>query len=187
MKEEDDEQFEEPFENDPLQNSNQENPDWDGLDNLITSEIENRQPRRLEEKEVEVVGVYEHHEPGLPNGSAPAFVLLRDKQSRKVLIYVGRFEAYAISVALENIPFDRPMTHDLLKSVLERLGGRVERILIDDLWQDTYYAKICVTTDGNTVEIDSRPSDAIALALRAKAPIYMAESVIQQAAVDEDI
>ncbi|MCL6630719.1 MAG: bifunctional nuclease family protein, partial [Armatimonadetes bacterium] len=165
----------------------EETPDWDGLDNLMTSEIENRQPRRLEEKEVEVVGVYEHQEPGLPSGSAPAFVLLRDKQSRKVLIYVGRFEAYAISAALENIPFDRPMTHDLLKSVLERLGGRVERILIDDLWQDTYYAKICVSTNGNTVEIDSRPSDAIALALRTKAPIYMAESVIQQAAVDEDI
>lgn len=187
MKEEDDEQFEEPSESDSLENSKEETPDWDGLDNLMTSEIENRQPRRLEEKEVEVVGVYEHQEPGLPPGSAPAFVLLRDKQSRKVLIYVGRFEAYAISAALENIPFDRPMTHDLLKSVLERLGGRVERILIDDLWQDTYYAKICVSTNGNTVEIDSRPSDAIALALRTKAPIYMAESVIQQAAVDEDI
>lgn len=187
MKEEDDEQFEEPFDSDSLENSKEQTPDWDGLDNLMTSEIENRQPRRLEEKEVEVVGVYEHQEPGLPTGSAPAFVLLRDKQSRKVLIYVGRFEAYAISAALENIPFDRPMTHDLLKSVLERLGGRVERILIDDLWQDTYYAKICVSTNGNTVEIDSRPSDAIALALRTKAPIYMAESVIQQAAVDEDI
>jgi bifunctional DNase/RNase len=183
----DDEQFEEPFEEEPIDDTNEQKPEWGSLDDLITSEIENRQPRRLEEKEVEVVGVYEHHEPGLPPGTAPAFVLLRDKQSRKVLIYIGRFEAYAISAALESIPFDRPMTHDLLKNVLERLGGKVERILIDDLWQDTYYAKICVVTNGNTIEIDSRPSDAIALALRAKAPIYMAESVIQQAAVEEDI
>jgi len=160
----------------------------DKVDDLLTSEIENRQPRRLDEKEVEVVGVYEHHDKETPSEySPPAFVLLRDKQNRQVLIWVGRFEAYAISVALEGVPFDRPMTHDLLKNVLDRLGGRVEHVLIDDLWQETYYAKITVSMNGTTIEIDSRPSDAIALALRARAPIYMAEDVLQQANIEEEI
>jgi len=153
----------------------------------LTSEIENRQPRRLDEKEVEVVGVFEHQEQGMPPGySAPAFVLLRDKEGRQVLIWIGRFEAYAISVALEDVSFDRPMTHDLLKNVLDRIGGKVDKILIDDLWQDTYYAKITVSIDGKTMDVDARPSDAIALALREKAPIYMAELVLEQGAVKED-
>ena len=182
-----DEEFEESFEDD-LKEGPSEDADLGGVDDLMTSETENRQPRRLDEKEVEVVGVYEHHEQEMPSGSSPpAFVLLRDKRNRQVLIWVGRFEAYAISVALESIPFDRPMTHDLLKNVLDRLGGKVERVLIDDLWQETYYAKITVSMNGDTMDIDSRPSDAIALALRAKAPIYMAESVLEQAAIDEEI
>lgn len=159
-------------------------PEW--IEQNPTSEIENRQPRRVEEKEVQVVGVYEHEEQGAPGHAAPAFVLLRDNQGRQVLIWVGRFEGYAISVALEGMSFDRPMTHDLLKSALDRLGGRVERVLIDDLWQDTYYAKISVSTNGKAIDIDSRPSDAIALALRAKAPIYMAESVLEEASVSEE-
>lgn len=153
----------------------------------LTSEIENRRPRKLDEKEVEVVGVYEHQEEGMPPGhSSPAFVLLRDKLGRQVLIWVGRFEAYSISIALEGITFDRPMTHDLLKNILDRLGGTVDRILIDDLWQDTYYAKISVTSNGVSADIDCRPSDAIALALRTKSPIYMAESVLEQSAISED-
>jgi len=157
--------------------------DFDGLlESEGLPEIENRQPRDLDEKEVKVVGVYEHQEQGLPPA---AFVLLRDNRGRQVLIWIGRFEAYAISLALEGATLDRPMTHDLMKTLLERLGHKVERIVIDDLWQDTYYAKITVTLNGNTIDIDSRPSDAIALALRMKAPIYMAESVLQQAAREE--
>lgn len=162
-------------------------PEIKGSDGFFTSETENWQPKPLDEKQVEVVGVFEQHEQGMPLGASPhAFVLLRDNQGRQVLIWVGRAEAYAISVALESITFDRPMTHDLLKNVIERLEGKVESVLIDDLWHDTYYAKISVFRKGETIQIDSRPSDAIALALRCKAPIFMAESVLQTAGVSTE-
>lgn len=140
--------------------------------------------RRLDEKEVKVVGVYEHQD--ATTAQPAAFVLLRDNRGRSVLIWVGRPEAFAISIALEGATADRPMTHDLMKNMVYRLGGTIERIIIDDLWHDTYYAKIHVAVNGNIVEVDSRPSDAIALGLRAKAPIYMAESVLEQAAVYEE-
>jgi bifunctional DNase/RNase len=137
-----------------------------------------------EEHEVKVMGVYEQQEQG---GHSTAFVLLRDNLGRSVLIMIGRFEAFAISVALEGKSADRPMTHDLINNIIQRLGGKVERILVDDLFQSTYYAKIDVALDGKIVQIDSRPSDAIAIGIRAKAPIFMAETVLQQAAVQEDI
>lgn len=160
----------------------------DRFEEGLTSEIENRQPRRLDEKEVQVIGVYEHQEQGLPPGlSPPAFVLLRDKQGRQVLIFIGRSEAFAISLALEEKTSERPLTHDLMKNLADRLGCKIEQVLIDDLWQDTYYAKIAISVNGNSIEIDSRPSDAIALALRAKAPIYMAEYVLEQAAINEEL
>lgn len=184
----DEEEFEKPYDDSHEECSSDDIPDLGGLEGFLTSEIENRQPRQLEEKEVQVIGVYEHHEEGMPSGySAPAFVLLRDKAGRQVLIWVGRAEAYAISTVLENLAFDRPMTHDLLRNVLEKMGGKVERILIDDLWQDTYYAKITVQRNGETLQIDSRPSDAIALALRVKSPIFMAENVLQSASVEDDV
>lgn len=137
-----------------------------------------------EEHEVKVMGVYEQQEQG---GRNSAFVLLRDNLGRSVLIMIGRFEAFAISVALEGKSADRPMTHDLINNIISRMGGKVERILVDDLFQSTYYAKIDVAIDSKVIQIDSRPSDAIALGIRAKAPIFMAESVLQQAAVQEDI
>lgn len=145
---------------------------------------ESSEERRLEEKEVKVVGVYEHQDAA--TAQPAAFVLLRDNQGRSVLIWIGRPEAFAISVALEGASADRPMTHDLMKNLIQRLGGTVERIIIDDLWHDTYYAKIHIAVNGSVLEIDSRPSDAIALGLRAKAPIYMAEAVLEQAAVYEE-
>jgi bifunctional DNase/RNase len=138
----------------------------------------------LEEREVKVVGVYEHQD--ATTAQSAAFVLLRDNKGRSVLIWIGRPEAYAISIAIEGASADRPMTHDLMKNIVYRLGGAVERIVIDDLWHDTYYAKIHVTMNSSTFEIDSRPSDAIALGLRAKAPIYMTEAVLEQAAVYEE-
>jgi len=157
------------------------------FDDGLTSEIENRCPRQIEEKEVQVVGVYEHQEQGLGQGfSPPAFVLLRDKQGRQVLIFIGRPEAFAISLALEDKTVDRPLTHDLMKSIVDHMGGMIERILIDDIWQDTYYAKISLAANGKVLEIDSRPSDAIALALRAKAPIFMSEYVLEQASISEE-
>ncbi len=140
-----------------------------------------RDPENLDEKEVQVVGVFEH--PEQVGGQSTALVLLRDSRGRSVPIFIGRFEAMSIWLALEGTTADRPLTHDLLNNVIGRMGGTIERILIDDLWNNTYYAKLTITIDGRTVEIDSRPSDGIAVALRAKAPIYMAEAVLERAAV----
>jgi bifunctional DNase/RNase len=92
----------------------------------------------------------------------------------------------AISLVLENTTLDRPMTHDLLKMAIERLGGTVDRILIDDLWNATYYAKIYVRTRSNELEVDSRPSDAIALAVRFGCPIFVLDSILEAAQMDED-
>ncbi len=143
-------------------------------------------PGSLEEKEVKVVGVYERPEP--QGGTQPAayVVLLRDSGGRSVLIWIGKFEAYSISLALEGATADCPITHDLLNNVINRMGGAVERILIDDLWNDTYYAKVTITMNGKAMDIDSRPSDAIALGLRAKCPIYMIEGVLERASVKEE-
>lgn len=181
---------EQPFDQEPdgtgEEASPSDGPDQDvgeSPDRSFSSEIENRVPRDLEEKEVKVMGVYEHLEQGM---EPAAFVLLRDTKGRQVLIWIGRYEAYAISLALEGTTPDRPMTHDLMKSLIDRLGGTMERVVVDDLWHETYYAKISMANNGTVLNVDSRPSDAIALALRAKAPIFVAESVLQQAAVSED-
>jgi bifunctional DNase/RNase len=161
----------------------------DELPDDLFREISEESPERgigdLDEKEVEVVNVYESRDPG---GMQPSefVVLLRDKNQRSVLILIGKFEAMAISLAIEGASAGRPLTHDLLNNVIARMGGVVERILIDDLWNNKYYAKITVSTADKTIEFDSRPSDAIALALRAKAPIFMAESVLQKASVREE-
>ena len=143
----------------------------------FTSELENRKPRSLQEKEVKVMGVYAHQDQGT---IANHFVLLRDNRGRRVPIFVGQFEAFAISVALEGDSPDRPFTHDLIRLMLERLDATIERVVIDDLWNETFYAKIgLVRASGETMDIDARPSDAIALALRVRAPIYMAENVLE--------
>jgi uncharacterized protein len=137
-----------------------------------------------EAREVKVIGVYEHR---IEDSAQPtAFVLLRDPAERSVLIFIGKFEAMSILLALEGASADRPLTHDLLNNVVGRMGGSVERVLIDDLWNNTYYAKVTIAYDGKSIEIDARPSDGIALALRAKAPVFMAESVLEKAAVREE-
>ncbi len=153
-----------------------------------TSEIENRQPRALNEKEVKVMGIWGYQDPQNPEAAPKqTFVLLRDNRGRRVPIFIGPFETMAISMALESVSVDRPLTHDLLKIAIDRLGGTIERITIDDLWQQTFYAKVTVAQKGgDSQDIDARPSDAIALALRARAPIYMAESVIESIKDDED-
>lgn len=142
-----------------------------------TSEVENRTPRSLNEKEVKVMNVYAQQEQGVP---PQHFVLLRDNRGRRIMIFVGQFEALAIHLAIDGEAPERPMTHDLIPTIIERLGATVERVVIDDLWNETFYAKICLTKqDGSTVEIDARSSDAIAVAVRSRAPIYMAEAVIE--------
>jgi bifunctional DNase/RNase len=153
-----------------------------------TSETENRTPRALNEKEVKVMGIWGAQDP--ENPTAPpkqTFVLLRDNRGRRAPIFIGPFETLAIQMVLEGTAPERPLTHDLLQNAIDRLGGTVERITIDDLWQGTFYARITVgQKNGPSQDIDARPSDAIALALRAKAPIYMAENVIEEAGREED-
>ncbi len=109
-------------------------------------------------------------------------IILRDKDGQKILpIWVGIFEANAIALQIENVATPRPMTHDLLKNVINDLRGVVQKIVVSDLKENTFYALIYVTLQGDTVAVDARPSDAIALALRARVPIYVEESVIENA------
>lgn len=109
-------------------------------------------------------------------------VVLRDAQGDRVLpIWVGIFEANAIALQIENITTPRPMTHDLLRDVIDTLDARVERIVVCDLKDNTFYAHIHLALDSDTRIIDARPSDAIALALRVRAPIFVEETVIDHA------
>ncbi len=153
----------------------------------FASDPEKRPHRALNEKEVRVVNVFEASAESPLGGTlhATIFVLLRDNLGRKIKIFVARDVAFAISMALQNETPDRPFTHDLMKSVLEKLGATIEQVTKDDLLQDTFYAKIMLSFNGKSMEIDARPSDAIALALRFRAPIYAAEAVLE-AAQDED-
>ena len=146
-------------------------------------EPENRMRRALNEKEVKVVNVYEasYESPQGASGLQHTFVLLRDNRGREFRIFVLRDVAVAISMALENETPDRPLTHDLMKNMLDRLGATVERVTIDDLWQDTFYAKITLNYQNEAMDIDARPSDALAIGLRFRAPIYVAESVLEAA------
>ncbi|MGH9143033.1 MAG: bifunctional nuclease family protein [Vicinamibacterales bacterium] len=109
-------------------------------------------------------------------------VILRDKDGQKVLpIWVGIFEANAIALQIENIATPRPMTHDLLRNVIHDLKAEVRKIVVCDLQENTFYALIYLELNGGTVAIDARPSDAIALALRTKAPIFVEDTVIDNA------
>jgi bifunctional DNase/RNase len=109
-------------------------------------------------------------------------VMLRDKEGRRVLpIWVGVFEANAIALQIENVTTPRPMTHDLLKNVIAVLRARIEMIVVSDLKEDTFFALIYLNVGGEVMAIDARPSDAIALALRARAPIFVEERVIDHA------
>lgn len=109
-------------------------------------------------------------------------IILRDRDGQRVLpIWVGIFEANAIALQMENIATPRPMTHDLLRNVIQDLSGTVRKIVVSDLKDNTFYALIYVETPAETIAIDSRPSDAIALALRTQAPIFVEETVIDNA------
>ena len=109
-------------------------------------------------------------------------VILRDKDGQRVLpIWVGIFEANAIALQIENVTTARPMTHDLLRNVIQDLKASVQKVVVCDLQENTFYALIYLSLNGDTVAIDARPSDAIALALRTRAPIFVEESVIDNA------
>ncbi len=116
--------------------------------------------------------------------SQQRIVLLKDVESERYLpIWIGPCEADAITVELQEVAVLRPLPHDLLKTLISELGGTVVHILINDLRDDVYYARIVVDVDGRRLEIDSRPSDAVALAVRVRAPIYIEDAVMDKAAI----
>ncbi|HSP17789.1 MAG TPA: bifunctional nuclease family protein [Thermoanaerobaculia bacterium] len=116
-----------------------------------------------------------------PVSNSP-IVVLKDEHDKFFLpIWVGIFEANAIALQLENVTTPRPMTHDLLRNMISELDARVIRIVINDLRDSTFFAQIRLITGEKTLEVDARPSDAIALALRTEAPIFVAQSVLDQA------
>jgi len=107
-------------------------------------------------------------------------VLLEDTSSERVLpIWIGVFEANAIALVMENIDTPRPMTHDLLKNMLDRTGIMVDKVVVNDVQNNTFYALIHCQHQGRKIVIDSRPSDAIALALRMKSPIFVRDEVVK--------
>jgi uncharacterized protein len=112
-------------------------------------------------------------------------VLLKTADGNKFLpIWIGHPEAAAILMKLQSQAPPRPMTHDLLSDMLEQLGARIIRITVTELRENTFYAQITLQQDGGEIEIDSRPSDAIALAIRAEAPIFAADRVIEESAIE---
>jgi bifunctional DNase/RNase len=115
-------------------------------------------------------------------GGAYAILLKEINGNRRLPIIIGAFEAQAIALEIEGIKPPRPLTHDLLKQVLDNLGAAVMEVVIDELRENTFYAKIILEVSALTNEVDARPSDAIALAVRTQSPIYVAEKVMEAAA-----
>jgi len=112
-------------------------------------------------------------------GGAYAILLKEVEGIRRLPIIIGAFEAQAIALEIEGIKPPRPLTHDLLKQIIDNLGGSVIEVIINELRENTFYAKIVLDVSGLTNEIDARPSDAIALSVRTLTPIYVAESVLE--------
>ena len=122
--------------------------------------------------------------PGLaldPVSNMPIIILRDEEEKRSLPIWVGIFEANAIALELEKIATPRPMTHDLIKNVLEAVDAKVEKIVVTDLRENTFFALIHLRMGEEEVTVDSRPSDAIALALRAGAPIFVDDDVVRRA------
>jgi len=120
-----------------------------------------------------------------PVTNVPIIILKDSKDEKTLPIWIGIFEASAIALKLEGIHTPRPLTHDLLRSVIENLNAKVTRIVINDLKDNIFYAKIFIRVGRKTIQVDSRPSDAIALALRTEAPIYVEEKVIEKLQKEE--
>lgn len=114
-------------------------------------------------------------------------VILKDMDGSHFLpILIGPFEATAIALALERAQVPRPLTHDLMRQILQALGGELEQVIIHDIRDATFFAKLIVRINGNLEEIDARPSDCIALALRIEAPIYVTDKIILEEAAHEE-
>lgn len=111
-------------------------------------------------------------------------VILKEKGAERYLpIWIGPAEADSIAIKLQDVQVPRPLTHDLVRNIVHALGAKVSYIVVNDLKDDTFYAKIVLEVDGRTLDIDARPSDAIAIAVRVNAPIYAEESVLEKAAI----
>jgi hypothetical protein len=118
----------------------------------------------------------------LTDGSPTQGIVLREKSGDRIIpIFIGYNEAIAIDRKLKDVTVPRPLTHDLLQSVIERMGGKLERVVLNDLRDGTYYALLIIQKDGQRVEVDARPSDAIALAVRTGAPVFAEDAVIRKA------
>lgn len=124
---------------------------------------------------VRVEGVYSTEEAG----TIHRFVQLEDDSGRVLPISIGPYEAMAIHIALENSSVSRPLTHDLMKTLLDRVDVELDRVVIDDLWNSTYYAKLYLRKGAEEIEVDCRPSDAIALALRTGSGIFVLDSILE--------
>ena len=116
-----------------------------------------------------------------PQTNVPIVILSETDGERALPIWVGIFEAHAIAREIESFETPRPMTHDLIKNIISDLHGRVDRILINDLKDNTFFAEIHLSMNGSELVIDSRPSDAIAVALRMGSPIFVEEKVLEEA------
>lgn len=131
--------------------------------------------------EMKVMGI------ALDTRTGSPIVVLHDKDNRRALpIWIGSAEASAIIRKIENLTVVRPMTHDLIPDIVEKTGFKIDRVEINDVEEETYYAKIFLTKDDETVEIDSRPSDAIAVAIRVDAPIFVSSNVLANGSVSTD-
>jgi bifunctional DNase/RNase len=128
---------------------------------------------------VNVVGIFAAES----NGNSSRFVLVTDGE-RKLPILIGGFEATAITLPIEGTRPDRPLTHDLIRNILDRLETTLDRVVIDDIWNGIYYAKLYLRRGKEEMEIDARPSDAIALAVRFNADIYVADGILDQGLED---
>ncbi len=133
-----------------------------------------KKPEPDEIVKMEITGITQD-----PSNNMPILILKSEKDDTAIPIWIGLIEASAIAVELEGLQLPRPMTHDLLKSMLEKLGGKLQRIEVCDLKENTYYATLIIKTADSEVQIDARPSDAIALALRTGADIYVAAKVLK--------
>ena len=143
----------------------------------LESGPQDREPASLGEPvECQIEGVFAAENAG----QISRFVLLSDG-ARKLPILIGPYEAQAISFPLEGQRPDRPMTHDLLRNIIDRFGVTLDRVVIDDLWNTIYYAKLYLRKGNEEMEIDARPSDAIAMAVRFESPIYVSEGILDAA------
>lgn len=121
-----------------------------------------------------------------PSGNSPILILKSQEGDRTLPIWIGIMEAASIAMALQNVEFPRPMTHDLFKNFIGLMGAAMEKVDILDLKDSTYFAQITFNTkDGEQLVLDSRPSDAIALAIRTKAPVFVAEEVLDKSSTEQ--